>query len=81
MKVLSLFVLISILFLSGCDIFETKHTKRAEVSNYEDKISFKKQVSLNDKNLTLPIKIKEGLSYLQLLDGADSESFRSSHCQ
>ena len=75
MKVLSLFALISILFLSGCDIFETKHTKRAEVSNYEDKISFKKQVSLNDKNLTLPIKIKEGLSYLQLLDGADSEFF------
>ena len=75
MKVLSLIALISILFLSGCDIFETKDTKRAEVTNYEDKIAYKKQVSLDDTNLTVPIKIKEGLSYLQLLDGADSKFF------
>jgi len=63
------------LVFSGCDIFKTKHTKRAEATNFEDKITYTKQVSLNDKNLSTPISIKEGLSYLQLLNGADSKYF------
>ena len=75
MKVLSLFALVSMLFLSGCDIFDTKDTKRAEVTNYEDKITYNKQVSLDDTNLTAPIDIKDGLSYLQILNGDDSKYF------
>ncbi len=75
MKILSLFALVSMLFFSGCDIFETKDTKRAKVTNFEDNITYNKQVSLDDTNLTAPIDVKDGLSYLQILKSNDSNYF------
>ncbi|HGZ70561.1 MAG TPA: hypothetical protein ENK74_04105, partial [Nitratifractor sp.] len=75
MKAIYLLAIVSMLFLSGCDIFDTHQTKKAAVTNFEENISFKKRLTLKEANASIPIEAKEGLDYLQIVQGLDSNLF------
>ncbi len=75
MKAIYLLALLSALFFNACDIFESEHIQRGAVANSEDNITYKKSVTLGEKNITAAIEIKEGLEYLKVLDGLDSQNF------
>ncbi len=75
MKAIYLLALLSALFFNACDIFESEHIHRGAVAGSEDNTTYKKSVTLSDENITAEIEIKEGLEYLKILDGLDSQNF------
>lgn len=75
MKLIYLLSIMGMLFLGGCDMFTSTHSKKAPVTNLEENTTFTKNVTLSEENIFAPIEIKNGLEYIKILQGLDSQYF------